>query len=125
VNHLFLLIDGRTEMQWATVLQRALSPLGKLHIVSEDDAVQAVTQNRYDVVIIDAGAVNDAVLLTSRLRAQRPGLRVVIATASPTWTRARQVFQAGAADYITKSLEEKELFNKIQAVLQVPPPQPH
>jgi DNA-binding NtrC family response regulator len=125
VNYLFLLIDGNKEMQWPMVLQRALSPLGKLHVVSEDDAVQAVTQNRYAIVIIDMGAIDDAVLLVSRLQAQRPGLRIVIATASPTWTRARQMFQAGAADYIPKSLDEKDLFSKIQAVLKVPSPQLH
>ncbi len=104
------------------VVQRALSPLGELQIVLEDKAVQAVIQGQYDVVLIDAGAVRDAPLLVSRLRAQRPSTRVVVATASPTWRRSREALQAGAADYIRKSLDEKDLRSTIQAVLETPPP---
>jgi DNA-binding response OmpR family regulator len=122
VNHTFLLIGKTAETQWPLILQRALSPLGKLHIVPEEEAVQAVIQGHYDVIIIDAGAVRDTTGLVSRLRAQRSEVCIVVATASPTWQRAREALQAGAADYIRKSLDEKELCSKIQAVLKVPPP---
>ncbi len=118
----FLLIGEKKETQWPLVLQQALAPLGKLHVVAEEKAMQAIDQNDYSVIIIDAGAVRDAALLASRLRAQRLEARVVIATSSPTWQRARKALQAGAADYIRKSLNEKELRAKIQAVLKVPPP---
>jgi DNA-binding NarL/FixJ family response regulator len=122
VNYTFLLVGNRAKTQWALVLQQALSPLGRLHLVSEEEAVQAVVQSDYVVIIIDAGVVQDAALLTSRLRGQRPGVRVVVATASPTWRRAREALRAGAADYIRKSLDEQELHSKIQAVLERPPP---
>jgi DNA-binding response OmpR family regulator len=74
------------------------------------------------VIIVDAGAVCDANELTAQLLAQRPGVCVVIATASPTWQRARQALRAGAADYIRKTLDERELRTKIEAVLRVLPP---
>jgi DNA-binding NarL/FixJ family response regulator len=122
VKHTFLLIGEEAETSWSSALRQALSPLGKLRIVSEETAVRAVIQSDYDVIIIDAGAVHDAALLTARLRAQRSEARVVIATASPTWQRARQALQAGAADYIRKSLDTEELRSKIEAVLEVPPP---
>jgi len=121
VSDAFLLI-GEKETQWSQVLRRALSPLGKLQVVGEEEAIQAVAQDDYGVIIVDAGAVGDVAALVSRLRAQRPQARVVVATASPTWRRAREALQAGAADYIRKSLNEKELRAKIQAVLKVPPP---
>jgi len=60
--------------------------------------------------------------MLSRLRAQQPEARIVIATTVPTWQRAREALRAGAADYIRKSLDEKELCSKIQAVLETPPP---
>lgn len=116
----FLLIGEKTGTQWPLILQQALSLLGKLWIVSEEEAVRAVSESRYDVVIIDAGAVRDAASLVSRLREQQPQARIIVATASPTWQRSREVLQAGAADYIRKSLDEKELRSKIQAVLEVP-----
>ncbi len=122
MSYNFLLIGKSVETQWPRVLQRALSPLGKLCIVLEEEAVQAVSREQYDLVIIDAGVVADSVSLTTRLRTQQPKARIVVATASLTWQAARRVLQAGAADYIRKSWDEKDLCSKIQAVLNVPPP---
>jgi DNA-binding response OmpR family regulator len=122
-NYIFLLIGETAEAEWALVLSRALSPMGSLHVVSQEEmAMTVIQQCHYDAIIIDAGAVRDAVLLVSHLRAQQPEVRVIIATASPTWRRAREALQVGAADYIRKSLNEEELRSKIQAVLELPPP---
>jgi len=123
VNHSLLLVSERKETQWSRTLRQALLPLGKLRVVSEEDAEQMVVRSDYDVIIIDAGVVYGVVPLISRLRAQRPEARVIVATASPTWRRAREALQAGAADYIRKSLDEEELCSKIEAVLKLPPPQ--
>ncbi len=114
----FLLIGGtEMQMQWSLALQQALSPLGILRIVPEEEAVRAVTQDRYDAAIIDAGAVHDAILLISRVRAQQPELRIVVATASPTWHRAREAFLAGAADYVRKSLNVEKLLSTLNDIL--------
>jgi DNA-binding response OmpR family regulator len=121
-GYTFLLVGQTTETQWSSVLKEALSPLGSLQVVSEEGAVPAVIRTHYDLVIVDAGAVRDAVLLVSRLRVQQPETRIVIATASPTWQRAREALQAGAADYVRKSLDEKGLRSKVQAVLECPSP---
>jgi DNA-binding response OmpR family regulator len=118
----FLLIGDITESQWPLVLQQALSPLGELHIAREQEAEQAMAQEAYDAIIVDAGAIHHALLLVSRLRAQHPQVRIIVATASPTWRRARQVLQAGAVDYIRKSLNKQELRSLIEAVLELPPP---
>jgi DNA-binding response OmpR family regulator len=118
VGYRFLLVGKTTETQWSSVLKGALSPLGSLQVVSEEGAVPAVIRTHYDLVIVDAGAVRDAVLLVSRLRVQHPETRIVIATASPTWQRAREALQAGAADYVRKSLDEKGLRSKVQTVLE-------
>lgn len=120
----FLLIGEKVETQWPLVLQRALSPLGKLRVISEEEAVQRVSREHYDVIIVDAGVVGDedVVPLVSRLREQRLEARIVVATASPTWQRAREALQAGAAEYIRKSLDEKEIRLRIRAVLEALPP---
>ena len=118
VNHSFLLISGGKETQWPMVLQRALAPLGKLRIVTEAEAVPVAVQSDCDVVIIDAGTVYDTALLTSRLRAERPEACVVVATASPTWQRAREALQAGAMDYFRTSLDEEELRSRILRAIE-------
>jgi len=120
-SHAFLLISGMPLTQWNQVLQRALASLGELQIASEEQAVNMIFQNHYDVVIIDAGPVRDAVSLVSRARASRKGLRIVVVTASPTWLRAREVLLAGATDYIRKSLDEEEIQAFIKSMLELPP----
>jgi CheY-like chemotaxis protein len=120
MKYKFLLIGEKAESQWPLVLERALFSLGKLQIMSEQEVLQTVVQSYYDAIIIDAGAVNDAVRLVSLLREQQPEARIVVATASPTWQRAREILQAGAADYIHKSLDEKQLQSEIRAVLGTP-----
>jgi DNA-binding response OmpR family regulator len=122
VTRTFLLIGDIAESQWPLVLHQALLPLGELAIVQEEAAVQAITQTEYDVVIVDAGVVHHPPMLISRLHAQHPAVRIIVATASPTWRRARQVLHAGAVDYIRKSLNKRELRSQIEAVLALSPP---
>lgn len=122
VNYSFLLVGERAETQWPVVLQQALSPIGKLRVVSEEEAVSAIIESDYDAILVDAGSISDAASLTSRLRTQRPEAHVIIFTASPTWKRARQALKAGASDYMHRSLNKEELRSTVQAVLKVPPP---
>ncbi len=113
----FLLIGAAD--QWARVLEHAVLPIGQLSVVDEPAALAGLAQQAYAAVIIDAGVVNDPYALTLQVCTQRPGTRVIIVTASPTWQRARQAFQAGALDYVRKSLDEAELHNRIVAVLNL------
>jgi DNA-binding NarL/FixJ family response regulator len=121
-SYTFLLVCRGSETPWLLALQHVLSALGTIDIVPEEQAVEASTQSHYDAVLVDAGAVQDAALLVSRLRKKRADLRVAVFTSSPTWQRAREALQAGAADYIRTSLEEKEIRSVIKSVLELPPP---
>ena len=114
----FLLIGEKMETRWPLVLERALSSLGKLAVVSEESAGQLLAKNLYDVIIVDAGAVQDTLDLVSRLRTGQPHAQIIVATASPTWQRAREILQAGATDYIRKSQDEKKLLSDIQTTLE-------
>jgi DNA-binding NarL/FixJ family response regulator len=118
MTHTFLLIGEIKETHWPLVLERALSSLGKLIVISEEQVNQTLTERGYDVIIIDAGAVENAAALVSCLRLKRPESRIIVATASPTWQRAREMLKAGASDYIRKSQNEKKLQGEIQAVLE-------
>ena len=122
----FLLINGTRERYWHQVLEDALAPLGTLQIGEEEKAVELVLQQDYDIVIVDATVVRDVPLRVSRIRAQRPDARIVVATTSPTWTRARAAFRAGATDYIRKSLNKDELLSAFRVALaKTLPPWPH
>lgn len=120
MEHTFLLVGEKAESQWPLVLEQALSPLGKLYIVSEQTMAKRGIHPDCDVIIIDAGVVEDAVTLVASLHQQQPQARIIVATASPTWQRAREILKAGAVDYIYKSLDEKQLQSEIRAVLEAP-----
>ena len=119
-SYTFLLVSTKIETQWVSVLRQALSPLGSLHIMSEEEVLPADILTCYDLIIVDAGAVCDTVSMVSRLREEQPRARIVIATASPTWKRARDALQAGAVDYVRKSLDEEETRSRVQAILGLP-----
>jgi DNA-binding NtrC family response regulator len=87
--------------------------------MDEGEARRAVTEREYALVVIDAGAVEEAAKLTAWLLATTPDLPIVVATASPTWQRARQVLKAGASDYIRKTLDEEKTRRELGAVLDL------
>lgn len=117
----FLLVSQATETPWVQAIQRVLSTLGEWRILPEREAVNAISRHRYDLVIIDAGAVRNAASLVSRLQAKQVDLRTVVFTSSPTWQRAREVLQAGATNYVRKSLDEKEIQAAIESTLRLSP----
>lgn len=121
----FLLVNGSDDHYWRQVFEAALVPLGVLRVGREDEAIELILQQTYDLITVDATVVKDVALLVSRIRAQRPDARVVVVTASPTWTRARDAFQAGAIDYVRKSLDREEILSMVKAALvKILPPWP-
>ncbi len=114
----FLLIGRPEDTGWRRILRQALTPLGVLETVSEADAGERIAQYRcHAIVIIDATVIENVPELVSRLRRQCPESRIVVATASPTWQRARDAFRAGAVDYIRKSWDSKEMLNAMREIL--------
>ncbi len=118
----FLLIGDRKESPWTQTLAEALAPLGELYIISEQEAFQGVERERYDVIIVDSTVVKDVVPLVAHLRVRQPAARLVVATLSPTWQRARDAMQAGAFDYIRKSLDKQETLAAMKKILSRPRP---
>lgn len=113
----FLLIGTAKESMWPLVLEQAIAPLGNLRLVSHSQVEQAANEHAYDAIIIDMGAVPNPIELITCLHVKQPQARIIAATASPTWQRAREVLQAGATDYIRKSLDKARLQSKIQRIL--------
>ncbi len=122
LNARFLLIDGSRDPSWRTVLTAALRPLGILEEKSEEEAIGRLRDSRYELIVVDAAAVRDAPALVARIRGCTPNAKVVIATASPTWRRAREAFRAGVVDYIRKTLDEEEVRKVLEKALTKTPP---
>jgi DNA-binding response OmpR family regulator len=117
-----LLIGGSCDDPWRQVIEGAVASLGTLQIAREVDALSLTRQQDYDLIVIDAATVADVFLLIPCIRAQKPDARIVVATASPTWMRARKAFRAGATDYIRKSLNKEEVLSALRATVNKAPP---
>lgn len=113
----FLLIDNAQSHHWQMMLREVLAPLGSLAVAGEDEAVRLVMSRQFDLIVVDA-AVQSVPLLVARVRAQHPWGSIVVASADPSWLKAREAFQAGASDYIGKTLDRAETLASIRAVLK-------
>ena len=118
----FLLISEKEDSSWLSVVAAALAPFGRLQIAPSKQALDLIQQQAQRMVILDAADVEDPSTLIAHIRTIRPGSCVVVATASPTWRRARDAFQAGATDYIRKSLSTEELRQAFVEALNKTPP---
>ncbi|HMN28354.1 MAG TPA: response regulator [Caldilineaceae bacterium] len=114
----FLLIEGTSDEHWHTVFEKALNPLGELYTGTEDEAVQLVHSSAYDIIFLDASAINDLVALVTQLRHLLATTPIIVLTASPTWNLARDLFRAGATDYLRKSLNQEAVRTIAATVLR-------
>lgn len=119
MSKLFLLVGGPEQEKAAKkVFEMALEDLGKLQRAQPQDAAHHVKGHDYGLVVIDATVVANVEMLISDLRAQRNACRIVVVTASPTWSNARAAFEAGATDYLSKNSSLKELREVFEEALR-------
>ena len=112
-----LLINGSHDHDWADTLKGAINTLATLKIAREEDVIKHISLSKYDLIILDAVAVKNMSLLIARINSQQPDIRIIVATSSPTWTRAREAYQAGAIDYMKKTLNKEEILYVVQEAL--------
>ncbi|MGB9178014.1 MAG: hypothetical protein WCB68_02110, partial [Pyrinomonadaceae bacterium] len=113
----FLLISDSIDHRWRDILEEILIPLGHLEVTDEQMAVERLSEQSRRAVIIDAGAVDNFALLTSRLRTLYPDAKIIVVTASPAWKFAREAFRSGATDYLRKSVNRQELSLSLEQAL--------
>jgi len=116
----FLLISRVQSTHWHKTLESALIPLGSLDATEQDQALRMIGRDNYDLIFIDATAVAEAARMVEEIRQQNRALPIIVAAASPDWEQAREIFRAGASDYIRKSHDEQELLSVVSVVLDWP-----
>lgn len=118
----FLLLQGEKDSYWSAFLAEVIAPLGNLRIAAARDWLVKNEEEPDGLIIVDATNVEQFEKLVAILCAENPQRRVVVMTASPTWTRARAAFEAGAIDYLPKTLPADELRALFIQMLQNPFP---
>jgi len=115
----FLVVTTKIQTNWVKTVKRATASLGTLKIASPLSA--RIEAERSDMIIVDAAAVENVVSFVSDLHTLRAQVPIVVATLSPTWRRARDVIEAGAKDYIRKSLSIDRLTSTLERILEDTP----
>lgn len=82
------------------------------------EALQALTDAAYDLVVLDLALPgDDGNLVLRRIRQAHPGLPVLILSMHPADQFARRAVQAGAVGYVSKGSNPAELVLAVKAAL--------
>jgi len=86
---------------------------------SKREALQAVQQGRYDVVVLDIALPDGSGLeVLKQLQSLAPGLHVLMLSVHPEEQYAVRALRAGAAGYLTKESAPDELLAAVRKVAQ-------
>lgn len=118
MSNRILFVSNYPDSTWAAVIVPELQSLGDVNIHAEEDALAKVDSLQYDLVVIDASGVEtDLAELVDRLCCDKQKRSVVVATSAPSWRLARDVFHAGAADYIPRNFDTENLVSACKRAL--------
>lgn len=107
-----LLVTAQVQSTWVKTVKQAARDLGTPTVASPQSAKTKV--ERVDLIVVDAAAVKDVVSFVSELRRLYPHVPILVATFSPSWRSVRDVIEAGAKDYIRKSLSSVQLKSTLE-----------
>lgn len=114
-----LLVDDHTIFREG--LKRLLAEHDAFDVVAEaSDAAQAlrcVREQAFDVALLDVNMPGRSGLeMLPSFRSERPAMPVVVLSMYPADQYALRAFQAGAAGYVTKDMDARELIDSIRKV---------
>jgi DNA-binding NarL/FixJ family response regulator len=114
---LILVVGDPQDVYGLQKLREALAHMGTLRATTELEMSGQLADHCPQVVIVDAGAFDKVAPVVQRVRQECPGAGVVVITAVEHWKVARDVYRAGAAEYLEKSLSRRELAARVESVL--------
>ncbi|MBM3564274.1 MAG: response regulator transcription factor [Alphaproteobacteria bacterium] len=114
-----LIVEDQTEI--AAHLSHMLAASGYAADVAGtlDDAIEAIRQFDYPLVVLDRRLPDgDGLIALPTIRQLRPAARVLLVTAMQSIDERVNGLDSGADDYLTKPFDDSELMARIRAVLR-------
>jgi len=115
-----LLVDNRPSSAWAEILKKALNGLAEVSPVHGKEIARKLQEAHFDLALINAATVPNLVKTIRQVRGNSPRVPVVVITSSPDVETARQAIRAGAANYLTLSMDEAEIRNNLSELVELP-----
>ena len=117
-NCRILLVTNNPASAWVKAVTQILAQMGEIRLVWAQDTAVACQEGCYDIALIDTSALaENAADLVAELADCQDNLPIVVVTTSPTWQRAREVFLAGATDYVRRTFDEEKLRHLCQSAI--------
>jgi ActR/RegA family two-component response regulator len=104
-----VLLGTTKDNEWNNALKEALKPLGGIDVMEPGQLAAGEPNSKYKIVALDASYIDNVERYVSQLRSEEPDRRIVVLTAAPSWQSARAAFEAGAIDYLPKTLDQCEI----------------
>lgn len=115
------ILSNNIQSPWLKQLIEVLTVLGELTICAED-MLHEEPDEAYDLLLVDASGLQmELAERVAWLNGRFPNTPIIVLTSSPTWRRARDVLQAGAADYMRRSFNDAQLLARCRFLLGCPP----
>jgi DNA-binding response OmpR family regulator len=102
---------------WFAAVEKSWEPWGVAERHEGDAALRRLAEASSALVVVDGSYIDDIDGTITRILRESPDARVVVATASPSWRRAREALLAGAADYIRRTTNVAYLSARWEQVL--------
>lgn len=116
-----LIVEDQTEIAGHLCNRLAASGYAADIVGTLDDAIEAIRQFDYPLVVLDRRLPDgDGLAALPTIRQLRPAARVLLVTAMRSIDERVNGLDAGADDYLTKPFDDSELMARIRAVLRRP-----
>lgn len=109
-------LSNNDQSPWLKHLTEVLGSLGTVSVFSEC-AFSEELDRWFDLLLVDASGLQmELAERVGWLHGRFPTVPIVVLTSSPTWRRARAVLQAGASDYMRRSMEDDILLERCRSL---------
>ncbi|MBL8099794.1 MAG: response regulator [Anaerolineales bacterium] len=112
-----LIVTGTDHLENNHFLIDILSSLGSVKIISNNNIRLSIQKKTFDLIIIDAVSVMNPSKAVTQIRDLGFNSKIVVLSASTHWKIAKAVIQAGATDYLSKSLSKEEMLSYLLKIL--------
>lgn len=110
MNKHILLITNSPDELWVELMHTIIkADDSTLTVVESDCITRAMSNQFFDITIVDSATVPETAETVAELRALPATQHIVVLTTVPGWRQARDMFHAGADDYRFKSYDEEDL----------------
>lgn len=110
-------LSNNDQSPWLRHLAEVLGSLGTITICSEHGLPEKPGW-QFDLLVVDASGLQmELAERVGWIHGRFPQVPIVVLTSSPTWRRARAVLQAGASDYMRRSMEDDMLLERCRSLI--------